>query len=503
MILDLILRRKQSQKKPGKWSPDLQLLHLDFFCHVTYLAAISTSGIGRSGLFTYAARMPLISARYFQRINVVARAFNHDYTESCRIVAEATEEVEVKAFLLRLSGALSSGEDLASFLEKEAEVAAEKYSEHYEAGLESLKKWGDAYVALTMTAAIVVVMTVVTLVVGSGDSIYMLGFGTLTVLVTLAGVWLIYTSAPRENKNHSLPIGSREQSIARYLFRSLIPIGVVVLALSLFAGLPLGAHLLIVGVCFFPVGLMAIIDDSKMTRYEGDVSGLLRSLGGVTQATSVTINEALSRIDSRSLVSLHEAVSLLYTRIQAGLDPRTCWDRLVAETGSELVVRSVRIFLDSIAIGGEPERVGKEAGGFSMRIALLRAKRASIAAGVLWLVALMHGIMVTLVVFIFETMGQFTDLIESMFPEDALGAAGAAAGFGIFSSDSEEMSLLRFMVIGIVLVLTIANAVAVYATSGGHYYKALFYFSITMTVSGVVFLGVPTVVDLMFVTMTP
>jgi len=498
MILDGLFRRKQHQKKKaGKWSPDIQMLHLDFFCHLTYLAAIATSGISRSGLFMYAARMPLISAPYFQRINVVARAFNHDYSESCRIVGDATKETEVKALLLRLSGALSSGEDLAGFLEKEAEVSAEKYCEHYEAGLDSLKKWTDAYVALIMTAAIVVVMTVVTLIIGSGDTTFMLAFGTLTVLVTLVGVWLIYTSAPRENKNHSLPVRSREQNIGRFLFRYLMPTAIIAPVIAAALGLPLGGVLLCAGVVLFPVGLVAIIDDGKMTQYEMDVSGLLRSLGGVTQATNITINEALSRLDFRSLVSLKDAVALLYTRIQAGLDPRVCWDRLVAETGSELVVRSVRVFLDSIAIGGEPERVGREAGSFAMRIALLRNKRATIASGLLWLVGIMHIILVTLVLFISEAMGQFTRLIESIMPEADISVPGMAS-FGIFSTGSTEMGLLGFMVTGIVMVLTVANAIAVFAAGGGHYYKVLFYLSLMMCSSGGLFLLVPKLVDLMF-----
>ena len=498
MFLDFILRRNKPKKKTGKWSPDVQMLHLDFFCHLTYLAAIATSGISRSGLFLYAARMPLMTAPYFRRINVVARAFNHDYSESCRIVGEETKETEVKALLLRLSGALSSGEDLASFLEKEAEVAAEKYSEHYLAGLDSLKKWTDAYVALIMTAAIVVVMTVVTLIMGSGDSTFMLGFGTLTVLVTLVGVWLIYTSAPRENKNHSLPVGSREQNMGRFLFRYLLPISIGAAIVTVAVGLPLGVVLLCTGVILFPIGVVAIRDDGKMTQYETDVSGLLRSLGGVTQATNITINEALSRLDFRSLVSLKDGVTLLYTRIHAGLDPRVCWDRLVAETGSELVVRSVRVFLDSIAIGGQPERVGREAGSFAMRIALLRNKRATIAAGLLWLVGIMHVILVALVLFISESMSQFTRLIESIMPEGGATVVPGMSSFGIFSTGSSEMGLLGFMVTGIVMVLTVANSVAIYAAGGGHHYKVLYYLSLMMSASGGLFLAIPKLVDLMF-----
>jgi flagellar protein FlaJ len=489
-----------AKKKTGKWSPDVQALQLDLFCHLTYMAAISTSGIDRAGLFAHSARLPLQSSHYFKKINVVARAFNHDYSESCRIVGDTVEELDAKSFLLRLGGALSSGEDISNFLEKEAEVASEKYCDHYEGCLESMKKWTDAYVALIMTSAIVVVMTVVTLILGSGDPTFILGFGTLTVLITIAGVWLIYSSAPRENKTHSLPIRSKDMNIARFLFRYTLPIGALMILSALVLQLPLGAVLLIAGVFAIPIGFAAIKDDGKISKYEGDIGGFLRSLGGVAQATNITINEGLSRLDFRSMVSLKDAVNLLYTRIQAGINAQLCWNRLVAETGSELVVRSSRIFLDSIAIGGEAERVGREASTFALKIALLRSKRATVGAGFMWLATIMHVVLVGLVLFIFETMGQFGSLVQTILPEG--GDSTVAPTFGIYNAGSTEMSMLQFMVIGIILVLTVANAVAVYAAAGGHYYKIFFYLGITLFISGILMLVVPEVVKMMFTMMS-
>jgi flagellar protein FlaJ len=492
-------RGGKEKKATGKWSPDVQSLHLDLFCHLTYMAAIATSGISREGLFRYSSQLPIQTAHYFKKVSVVAKAFNHDYAESCRIVGDAVKEIDAKSFLLRLGGALSSGEDISIFLEKEAEVASEKYCDRYEGQLESLKKWTDAYVALIMTAAIVVVMTVVTLIMGSGNTSFILGFGTLTVLVTLAGVWLIYSSAPRENKTHNLPIRSREMNMARFFFRFNVPVGIVLVVASLIAKLPLGASLLIASVFLFPIGMSAIMDDARVAKYEGDIGGFLRSLGGVAQATSITINEALSRLDFRSMVSLKEAVNLLYARIQAGIDARLCWDRLVGETGSELVVRSTRIFLDSIAIGGQAERVGRESSTFALKISLLRIKRNIINSGFLWLAGIMHIVLVALVLFIFEIMGQFGKLVQTIMPVGA--TVPGMPAFGLFDIASSQMGMLHFMVIGIIMVLTVANAVAVYATAGGHYYKIFFYLAITLGISGSAMLLLPRVVEIMFKTM--
>ncbi len=486
----------EKRKKSGKWSPDLQMLHYDFFCHLTYMAAISTSGISRSGLFTYSAKVPLMSSHYFQKINVVARAFNHDYAESCRIVGEATKEPDVKALLLRLSGALASGEDIAAFLEKEAEVASERYSDRYEAAIESLKKWTDAYVALIMTSAIVAVMSVITMIIGSGSAAYILGFGLLTVLVTLAGVWLIYSAAPRETKVHSLSVRSREQNLATIMFRITVPLALVLGVAAFLLKMPLGYSILAAGLCLLPVGLVSMVNDVKIDKYETDIGGFLRSLGGVTQAINVTVNEALRRIDFRSMVSLKDSANLLYTRLQAGIEPKSCWHRFVAETGSELVSRSVRIFMDSISIGGEAERVGRDASFFALKIALLRVKRGSISMGFTWLAGIMHVVLVILVLFIFQTISQFSIMVQDIVPADT--SVAGAPGFGIFQMGDGQMGLLKFMIFGIALVLSVANAVAIYATAGGHFYKLFFYLAFTLSITGVAMLLVPQVVTFMF-----
>jgi len=44
--------------------------------------------------------------------------------------------------------------------------------------------------------------------------------------------------------------------------------------------------------------------------------------------------------------------------------------------------------------------------------------------------------------------------------------------------------MLHFMVMVIVVVLTFANAFAIYATSGGHILKLAFYLAITLAISG-------------------
>ena len=490
---------RDADKKDAKRSIDTEALDMDFFCQLTYMAAIATSGISRSGLFDHAAALPYVSARYFKRVNFVAKAFNHDYSEACNIVGQATKELEVKALLLRLSGALSSGEDIATFLERESQVFSESYGGRYEGRLEILRKWTDAYVALIMTSAIVTVMAVVTLMIGNITLGFMVALSVLTIVVTIAGTWLIYRTAPRETKTHSLPYRSKEQNLARSVAKLTLPVGGITVLSLLVMRVDFGWVMLVASLFLFPLGLISKIDDSKIDKRDSDIAGFFRSLGGVSQAIGATINEAMGRLDFRSMGRLKDDVNLLYKRLLAGIDRTPCWDTFVGDTGSEQVNPSVRIFWDGVTLGGEPEKVGNDASDFAMKIALLREKRQLIASGFLWLAMAMHVILAVLLVFIYQTLLTFTGLIQSIAPEgDNVQAMANLPSFGIFSGSSMELNLMYFMVTVIVIVLALANAFAVYATSGGHIYKFSYYLAMTTGISGAAILFVPPVVDMMF-----
>lgn len=490
---------KESGKEDTRKSVDIELLDMDFFSLLTYMAAIATSGISRSGLFFHASRLPYISARYFKKVDFVAKAFNHDYSEACNIVGQATKEPEVKELLLRLSGALSSGEDIATFLERESQIFAESYGNRYERRLDTLTKWTDAYVALIMTSAIVTVMAVVTLMIGNATPAFIITLSVLTIIVTIAGAWLIYHATPKETKVHSLPFRSREQDLARNVAKLTLPAGGIIILFLLVMKVDLGWIMLIAGIFLFPLGLISKIDDNKINKRDTDIAGFLRSLGGVSQATGATVNEAIGRLDFRSIGSLKEDVNLLYTRLVARIDPTLCWDRFVGETGSEQVNRSVRIFWDAVTLGGEPQRVGNDASDFAMKIALLRAKRGMIGSGFLWLTVTMHVVLAALLVFIYQTLITFTDLIQTMVPEvqDA-NAMSNLPSFTVFSSSSGDLDLLYFMVIVIIVVLAVANAFATYAIRGGHIYQLAFYLAVTMAISGAAIIFVPPIVKLLF-----
>jgi archaellum biogenesis protein FlaJ (TadC family) len=161
----------------------------------------------------------------------------------------------------------------------------------------------------------------------------------------------------------------------------------------------------------------------------------------------------------------------------------------------------VRIFWDGVSFGGEPQRVGNEASAFALKISLLRAQRSQVSLGFTWLTIAMHAVLVTLSIFVYEVFLSFSTMISNIVPDSAKNAMQTMTSMpatGFFTQGGSEIGLLHFMIILITIILTLANAFSIYAVSGGHPSKLTFYLAMTCAISGLIMVGVPPVVHMLF-----
>ena len=487
------------QRRNGRGSFNKGLLSLDLLSHLSYMSAIATTGVPRGVVFEEASRLPYVSSRYFSDVSVLCGKLNYDYAEACQLVGKTVQEEEAKSLLLRLSSSLSAGEPEMDFLNREAHVQAESYGNEYERQLESTKKWTDSYVALIVSAALIIIVAVISMMIYQVGITFILSLAGLTIAVTMAGSWIISRAAPQETKTHSLPELLRGQRIARVNFKVMLTLVVIAGALLGLVGMPLSWIMLTLAILVSPVGLFSMWDDRRIDKRDADIASFLRALGGVTKAIGTTVTEALSRIDTRATGSLASEVKKLNVRLASGIAPDLCWRRFVAETGSELVDRTVRIFWDGISRGGDPEEVGNRASFFAMKIALLRAKRRMVGATFGWLSIPMHGAITALLIFIVNIMALFGKTIgEAQVGERATSSHALAVGANLGGFQGADMALLSTLVMVVMVVLTISNAYAVKAAEGGHSNKLFYHLAIMMTITGVTLLLVPAAVDMIF-----
>jgi flagellar protein FlaJ len=485
----------------GKIKLNTDLLKCDLFCHVTYLSALATSDLSRSQIFDYASQLNFTSSVYLRKVHFLAKKLNYDYSEACRMVGETIKEPEPKALLLRMAGAMASGENEAEFLKREAEVMGATYGEEYEAHVESLKKWTDAFTALIISASLVVVISVVSILIFPMAPSFIATLTFLMLISTLLGCWVMYRAAPKEIKTHNLPQTSKAQELAKKVLKYVsVPMIVLAVPILFLMQAGLGWSLIVIAVIIAPPGILIWWDDRRIDKYDMDIAGFLRSLGGITKVIGTTVIEGISRLDFGSLGSLKKPVSRMNNALKFGIRPELCWQKLVCESGSEQVNRSVRIFCDGIAVGGDAGAVGNQASMFAMKIALLRGKRKMVSSGFFYLVATMHVTMAVLLVGIYQIMLNFSTAMQKMQTTgmEGMNAIAQLPTFSFFSNGAASLGMLYMMSTAMLLMLTAVNPAAIKVVEGGHNYKYLYLASVMMLITGLAMVGVPDLIKGMF-----
>ncbi|MCZ2095303.1 MAG: type II secretion system F family protein [Anaerolineae bacterium] len=466
------------------------------FYQLTYMSAMAAAGLSRSKTFEIAALSGSPAARYFAAINILVDEFRFDYPEACRRIGAQARSENMRSFLLRLSDALRSGEPLADFLAREAEVQAADYENKYERNLEALKQWSNAFSSLVISTALIVIIQVISSMIYSMNTQMMTGLISTGVIMASFGAWIIWRSAPREVMTIPAAQGAREQRRALSLSRMLLPLGAAAGSVLYVAGIPLGWILIMAAALMLPSGALSLISDRRTTRKDEEFSTFLRSSGGMASSTGTTLRDALTKIDLCSFPTLEPEITRLSTRLQALIPPELCWHKFGLESGSRLIADVSSIFYGAVKTGGDPERVGYLCSLFAAKTTQLRAKRRLVAGTFAALTTVMQAVVAGLMVFVLSIVENFTEVVNDLMPADDAASAGQAQmNMAMASLSPGDLQYLSAITISMILLLALIAAAAIIAADGGLKIKITFYLAVTTLISGVCFLAVPPLVD--------
>jgi len=474
-----------------------EITAFDLFYQLVHLSAMAAAGIPRARVFQLARELPCPPSQYFKSIHEVTENLRYNYPDAVRMVGERASSEDIKTFLLRLSDALRSGEELPGFLSREAIVQGDHYENDYETKLASLQKWTDAYTAVSVSAVLIVIMNMImTMIYNVGTG--MMGIMVMTAALAAFGVaWVMFRTAP-EAVAVSLSQGTKEQRLSRKLFLLLGPASVVVSAALLVVGIPTGWVCMVVGVLIFPIGWVSSLADAKVSKKDSEISPFLRSLGGTATSRGTTLKEALLSMKKDSFPTLHADIRMLVLRLSSFVSPNLCWRKFATETGSKLAEQSMGIFIEAVGLGGDPEKTGALTSMFAMKTTMLREKRRAVAATFSWLILILHVVMAGLTVFLLGILNQFAvQLNEAMSAlgegSDAMGAMGLK---NMFSFNQPQLDFLAVITVGMIVLLALVNSFAIVAAEGSHLIKMTFYLSILLFASGILLLIGPSLVHL-------
>lgn len=479
---------------------------LDLLNILTYLSSIATANISRDKLFELGGQQNGTASKYFKKIHLLATNYGYNYITACKIVADEASHPALKDFLIRFSNALATGEEEELFLKDEVERMVELYTNKYISDVEMMKKWTDGYAALLVSVVMIITVYLIsTMIFSMGDTRMMSLLSVfLFCFVSFMGAYMLYRVSPYERIVHSLEVRSKEQEIARRLCIFILPVIGISSLILVATGAEHWIIFLLISVSLAPIGVMAIIDAKNIDTLDRDISTFLRSLGSTAGITGSTLKVAIGLLDKRSVGSLENFVTRLHKRLINEIKTDTCWYHFKGETGSELINHSATVFLDAIDLGGDSKKIGSVVAQSSLGISLLRAKRKLISDGFVTLVVPLHATMGGILMFLYEMIIAFNIIMMEMMTEHSAEMEGAATrmptGMGLFNlGGSADLAFIGNFVTIIILISTIANALAAKFASGGSNYKLCFYLSLLFLISAIILFVMPMVGDKLFV----
>ena len=476
----------------------------------TYMAAITTAGVTRPEIFSYTSeRIEYVPTLYIAKVEHFVKRWNYSYAEGLKIVAEKARNESLKSLLNRYANAIESGVPDEDFLERELETIRSVYRNTLEQGMEMLKKWGDAYIALLFSGALVALIIMLSVAIFSPKGIE----GTLTssymiiIIIAIFGLVTMYRAVPEDPKTHGLAERcSWEQAMIRRLERPILLATLAATLLLLVIGANAGVIFILIGVMVTPLGIIGFLDDGLIVGRDMDFPTFIRSLGSVMGGKGEPVTQALADIDRKSLEAISPLVDAAYSKLNLGLNETAVWSRFIGESGSHYIYKYMNIFRDAIALGGSPDRIGQIVHTSMLEQVLLREKRHMIAMGFIVLLVPMHAAMVAILMFLFSimlTMSQaIVSVIETLGENQAALSGGAgtvggmASGMNMFVN-FPEAAMTTYVVI-IITLLTISNILAAKIVYGGDRYILYLFTAILTLVSGFIFLVAPIIVGMFF-----
>ena len=471
-------------------------LSFDLLYQLSYMSAISAAGLPRSQIFELGSQLPCSSSQYIAEIHNLSKRWRYDYAVACRMVGESSKKEAVKSLLLRLASSLNSGEPEWAFLDQEARIQAEAFNSDYERRVESLRKWTEAYAALVVSAALIVMVAAVSMLIYPVATGFTIALSCVTILTGIVGAYFVYSASPKEVRVHMPAQYCLAYVRASRWERMMVPIAAVTLVGTLAAGMEMGFAILAGSILLFPIGIFGVMFERRVSNKDRDISTFLRSLGNVSSAIGITTSQAVSRLDLRSTAALAEDVKSLRARLASRLKPDLCWQRFSLETGSELIYRSVKMFHDATRLGGEADVVGERSSVLAMSLDILRAKRGQVSSSFTWLAVGVHAAIVALLVFVSQVVTAFSQVAEAAY-EEALAEAPVRT-VEIFTFGFQNVPMLKNLTMPCLLVLAATTAFAANAADGGSRYRLYLYLGLTFGLSGAAMLVIPAMADMIF-----
>jgi flagellar protein FlaJ len=490
-----------------------KFMALDIFFMITYMASILSAQPNRPDIFGYTGRRSeYLSSKYILNADLVVKRWGSSYVEALDNVSKKIDNEMLFSMINRYASSIEAGISDDEYILNEYDTIRNIYSSDYDQALASLKLWGDAYISLLFTAALVGIILMVSMalfVPGEIETSYTIGYVSTFGVLTF-GLVMMFRAVPIDPKTHGMDEGSAEQNMIHRLEKKIIPVLVIVSLFLLLLGMNYGLVLILVGLLLLPLGVIGYIDDSNIILRDSEFPTMIRGIGSIQGGKNCTMTIAIEGLNKKSIAYLLPLLNAVYSKLNLGLDERRTWQRFINESGSFLIYKYLRIYQDALLLGSKGDVIGKVVSQSMLDQVLLRDHRQGIVVGFIMLVIPMHALMcglflalyailATLAAKIQELMAGLGETAAALSGGTDAGSVGATIGASLFVFENFNTDEVYIYVLIIITMLLIGNTLAAKVVADGDRYLVYLYGSILSTITGVLIVVVPIVVSILFV----
>jgi flagellar protein FlaJ len=477
-------------------------LENELYFVITYLYGLATSYCSLTDMFNYVAQSEFKRCgQLFNRIKVLANTWNLGFVRALEETAKQVKSRLLKDFMERFSQMLKTGETYDRFLMMEHEAYVVAYEAEYERQLKSMENLGNAYSAIITSVTFVTITMTLTQALmggnmGSSFNSNTTVLGIVLVATLLLSVIILNLVSPADKFIYINPDLKQPKEFTK--LKRVFPLCVMISIAAAFAvylipsfpyGKTTGMILLALAIPLLPVGILAKRADDAVKARENAFPTFMRTLGTTAGITGYSTARTLKLLLVREFGVLSGQVRALHARLSIGVDAGLCWKNLASEAGSEFIRIFGGIYDATVSMGGDPAEIGKMISRNMIRRLVLRAKRIQVAGGIKAMIYPLHVIECALLSFM-------TSLLDFLVKMINVGAQYGST-FGIFQSSIQPGSIAPLFSM-IMILMTIANAIALKVTEVSNSYRLFHHLAILTIMTGAVMLGVGVTVDLVF-----
>lgn len=435
-----------------------------FIFLLLYMLALFTADLPPAVIVSLVASLDYLReySAIFKKLDILINGFKYKFSIAINILASKERILPLRDFLIRFSQALSHGDDMQAYLEREINMTVSEYEANMMRKIDSMSNFLSIYG--TLSSSLIFLMVNLTLIsilfnIGTkGLELFSISLVMIILLMTLI-VYLFY-------KPETYVIYKRRE---KYLTVSLIlPVLIITILMHTFVSIILlGSEFLVLGIYFRSKERKL---DILERHYVTFVTYFSRTYSIVNN-----LKEAFSSILRGDIGKMRPLVISAYSRLEFGIKKSIIFELMGEESGSVLILMMNRILASTIEYGGNVRHIGDILAKVGTSLLNIRAKREqngrAFEASVYALQASSSAIGGTLI----SLLGIF----EKIFSFNIVS--------NIFTLGKVNISLLSLLILFILIVISFANGIAITIAYGKSIYSGMYFIGILIIITVVAF----------------